>query len=428
MGSVIPGPKTLDKWLEWQSGLHPRTIDLGLERVSGVWRSVLHQPMSGIVLTVAGTNGKGSCVAMLESILLAAGYRTGCYTSPHLIRYNERIRLDGEEATDESICNAFEVVDQARGEVPLTYFEFGTLAALYLFAGHTPDVILLEVGLGGRLDAVNILDPDVALITTVDIDHTEWLGETRDAIALEKGGIMRPGRAAVYGDLDAPTALIREARARQVPLSVAGLDFSYEETGRGWNWQGGGIRHDALPKPGLPGRFQLNNASAVMMVLTLLGKRLPVARSAVDAGLRDAKTAGRFQVIASDPLIIVDVAHNPQAAHGLASNLIDSVCRGHTIAVFAMLEGKDIEGVVNIMLPRIDHWCLVSLKGDREMSGDALAARVMGAGVDKRRISQHRDTADALDSARVRSGVEDRILVFGSFHLAGDAMRVIQGT
>ncbi len=417
--------QTLDKWLEWQSGLHPRKIDLGLERVSGVWRRLPHPPMPGIVLTVAGTNGKGSCVAMLESILLAAGYRIGCYTSPHLIRYNERIRLDGEEATDESICSAFESIDWARGEVPLTYFEFGTLAALYLFARHAPDVILLEVGLGGRLDAVNILDPDVALITTVDIDHTEWLGETRDAIALEKGGIMRPGRPAVFGDLDAPAALIREAGTRRVPLSVAGLDFSYEETARGWNWQGGGVRHDALPHPRLSGSFQLKNASAVLMLLALIGERMPVARSAIDAGLRNAGAAGRFQVIASDPLTIVDVAHNPQAARALAGNLSETACRGRTIAVFSMLEDKDIEGVVSIMQPRIDRWCLVSLKGDRGMSGVALAARVTGAGVDERQISRHRDTASALHFARAGSGEEDQVLVFGSFQLAGFAMQAL---
>jgi len=218
-------------------------------------------------------------------------------------------------------CSVFESIELARGEVPLTYFEFGTLAALCLFARHAPDVILLEVGLGGRLDAVNILDPDVALITTVDIDHTEWLGETRDAIALEKGGIMRPGRPAIFGDLDAPAALIEEARTRQAPLYVAGLDFSYEETARGWNWQGGGVWHDALPHPRLSGSFQLMNASAVLMLLALIGERLPVARSAIDAGLRNARPAGRFQVIASDPLTIVDVAHNPQAARALRNGM-----------------------------------------------------------------------------------------------------------
>jgi len=420
--------QTLDKWLDWQSGLHPRKIDLGLERVSEVWDRLLNQPLPGIVLTVAGTNGKGSCVSMLESILLAAGYRTGCYTSPHLIRYNERIRLDGEEATDESICSAFESVDGARGEVPLTYFEFGTLAALSLFARHAPDVILLEVGLGGRLDAVNILDPDVALITTVDIDHTEWLGETRDAIALEKGGIMRPGRPAIFGDLDAPAALIEEARTRQAPLYVAGLDFSYEETARGWNWQGGGVWHDALPHPRLSGSFQLMNASAVLMLLALIGERLPVARSAIDAGLRNARPAGRFQVIASDPLTIVDVAHNPQAARALAGNLSETACRGRTIAVFSMLEDKDIAGVISIMQPWIDHWCLVSVEGDRGMSEAALAARVAGAGVHERQISRHRDTAGALHSAGAKSGQEGRVIVFGSFRLAADAMQVLQGS
>ncbi len=342
---------TLQAWLDWQLQLHTSEIELGLERVGSVW-SLLHPvPLSCKVITVAGTNGKGSSVAFLEAILKAGGYRVGCYTSPHMLRYNERIRLNGAEVSDERLCLAFEEVDRARADTPLTYFEFGALAALVIFASEPLDVVVLEVGLGGRLDAVNIIDADVALITTIDIDHSDWLGETREEIGREKAGIMRPSRPVVFAGANPPLSVLRQAEHLSVPFLRNGADFSYQGDQQGWSWHGVHRRRHALPYPRLRGSHQLSNAAAVLAVLECLEQTLPLDQQAVRNGVREAALPGRFQVVDGAPVTILDVAHNPEAVGVLQRNLEETPCSGRTLAVFSMLEDKDIGEVVQIIEP-----------------------------------------------------------------------------
>ncbi len=415
--------QSLEAWLQWQSGLHPNEIELGLERVAKVWRRLHQDPLPFKIITIAGTNGKGSSAAFLEAILLAAGYRTGCFTSPHLIRYNERIRVDGEEVGDEAICQAFERIDRARGEATLTFFEFGTLAALEIFTCQPLDAVILEVGLGGRLDAVNIMDADVALITSIGIDHTEWLGQTLNEIAREKAGIMRGDRPAVFAGREAPDALLQAAREKEVPIRLAGRDFSCQVSENSWDWSSAGVSRRALPLPHLRGAFQLRNASAVLMVLTLLQEVLPVDQGAIRRGLQAALIKGRFQVIAGDPVTILDVAHNTQAAEALAGNLRQMYCSGRTLAVFGMLSDKDVTGVAQLLSPLIDHWHLTEIESARGMRVEMLAGKLRSAGVESPAISRHNHPAAALQAAREEAGEGDRLLVFGSFYLVGDILR-----
>ncbi|WP_054774514.1 bifunctional folylpolyglutamate synthase/dihydrofolate synthase, partial [Methylogaea oryzae] len=311
---------TLAEWLAWQETLHPKPIDLGLQRVRRVY-DALGSGAAPFTITVGGTNGKGSSVALLSAILRAAGYRVGTYTSPHLLRYNERIQIDGEPVDDATICEAFGRVDGARGDTSLSYFEFGTLTALDIFRRAGLDAQILEVGLGGRLDAVNIIDADAALVASIDIDHQEWLGDSRDAIALEKAGIYRRGHPAVLGDPEAPPALLSYVDEQGIALHRQGREFGYSMDGAGWNWRGstGSLRE--LPLPAMPGKHQLLNASAVLQLLQLVQTRLPVAESAVRRGLETVRLAGRFQLIPGAPAVLADVAHNPQAARVLAEYL-----------------------------------------------------------------------------------------------------------
>jgi dihydrofolate synthase / folylpolyglutamate synthase len=416
-------PTTLAAWLDWQQRLHPKEMALGLERVREVWGRLHPQPFAPLVITVGGTNGKGSCVAYLEAMLGAAGHRVGGYTSPHLLRYNERVRLDGQEVGDAQLCAAFTAVEQARGAVALTYFEFGTLAALWLFSQAAVEVAVLEVGLGGRLDAVNLLDADLAILTTIDLDHTDWLGDTRGAIALEKAGILRPGRPAVFGGADIPAELLRYAEERGVPLRVAGQDYGWREQGAGWCWQGAGFELAGLPLPALIGRFQLANAAAVITGLHLLGPRLPVGREAIVAGLRGARLAGRFQVLsdsggdgmAEGVEIVLDVAHNPEAAAALAENLRRRPVPGRTLGVCAMLKDKDAGEVARRLAHQVEVWFLAGLAGERGQQAEALAARWRAAGIDGARLHACNDVATALRQAQQAARSGDRILVCGSF-------------
>lgn len=415
--------ENLDDWLDWQSTLHPKEISLGLERIGTVWRRLSPDPLPCRVISVAGTNGKGSCVAYLEAILRAAGYRVGCYTSPHLVRYNERIVIDGEQATDGQICQTFERVDQARGDIELTYFEFGTLTALELFREAGLDVVVLEVGLGGRLDAVNIIDSDVALITTVDIDHTDWLGDTRERIGFEKAGIMRAGRPVVFGGRDLPQSVREHADALGADLLVAGTDYQWRHQETGWEWLHPTHPRHSLPLPAMRGEVQLQNASAVLMVLECLHEQLPLDQRAVRFGLQEAVLPGRFQIAGQDPLRIFDVAHNAEAARTLAANLGDIFCHGNTHAVFSMLDDKEIGEVIRIMRRRIDEWQLFPIQAARAASVDRLRTALLEEGVDSDRIHCHDDAEAAYRAALQASMPEDRIVVFGSFYSVGDLLR-----
>lgn len=411
----------LADWLRWQESLHPAAVALGLERVR-IASARLGAVPAPIVITVGGTNGKGSCVAFLDAILRAAGYRVGCYTSPHLVRYNERITVDGAETSDDDLVAAFQRVDDARGDEQLTYFEFGTLAAFDILSRARLDAAVLEVGLGGRLDAVNVVDPDVSLITTVDIDHAEWLGEDRDAIGAEKAGIFRRGRPAVCG-VDNPPASLLEAAARQsVPLWVAGRDYGFETTGNEWLWRAGPAVRRGLPLPGLRGPHQLHNAAAAIAVLQRLEDRLPVDQRALRAGLLAARVAGRFQVIRGAPTVVLDVAHNPEAARALSENLSRLPRGGRLLAVFGVLADKDVRGILQPLAEKVSHWYVAPVEGPRALMGAELAGRVRTV-VTADRISMSDGIIDAFERALAAAGAEDVVLAFGSFLVVGAVLQ-----
>ena len=410
---------TLAEWLAWQETLHPKSIDLGLARVKEVYGRLGKSEKPPFTITVGGTNGKGSCVAMLDAILRCQGYRVGTYTSPHLLRYNERIRIDGQAVGDDRICDAFERIERVRKETTLSFFEFGTLAALDLFASAHLDVQVLEVGLGGRLDAVNIIDADAALIASIDLDHQDWLGNTRSAIGLEKAGIFRPGRPAVIGDPDAPAAVIRYAVEHDVPLSRQGPDFRHEVLDGGWNWMARETRLADLPFPALEGDHQFINASAVLEILHRVESRLPVSPEAIRDGLKNVTLAGRFQYIPGCVPVLLDVAHNPQAVRVLADYL-RSRFGGKTVhAVFSVMRDKDISGIVNNIKDQVDHWYLAPLKMPRAATADQLMTVFDRFGVSAVR-SGFPDAAAAFDAARQSAASEHLVLVFGSFFLVSE--------
>ena len=414
--------RTLAQWLKWQEQLHPNAIELGLERVAAVHaRMMLPRPAS-IVIIVGGTNGKGSSVAMLDAIYRAAGYRVGMYTSPHMLRYNERIRIDGEEISDDALCAAFARVDGARGSIQLTYFEFGTLAALDLFTRATLDVAVLEVGLGGRLDAVNIVDADCSLVTSIDIDHTEWLGNTRETIGFEKAGIFRAGKPAVCGDKNPPDSLIKHAHDIGSPLWCAQRDFAYRRDDSAWHWSTGETQRSALPYPRLRGAYQLDNAAAVLMVTQLLNATLPVAQAHLRQGLSTVEITGRFQVLPSRRTIVLDVAHNPHGARALAQALREQPCRGRTLAVFAMLNDKDITGVGVALNKVIDVWHCAGLSGARGTSALHVLAALESVPV-QGLVYTHATVEAALTAATEDAREDDRIVVFGSFHTVAEALQ-----
>ena len=405
---------TLDDWLRWQETLHPKAIELGLDRVRTVLRRLQPEAPPFAVITVGGTNGKGSCVAFLDAILRAAGYRVGAYASPHLLRYNERIRVDGVEAEDETLCRTFARIDAARGDISLTYFEFGTLAALERFREAGVEVAVLEVGLGGRLDAVNVVDADAALVTSIALDHTDWLGPNRDSIGYEKAGIYRPGRPAICADPDPPPRLLEHARAIGARLLRIGPDYGFARAGATWRWWSGAARLDALPLPALAGDHQLGNAAAALMTLTSLRDRLPVDAAAIRAGLARAWLPGRFQVIPGPVEWILDVAHNPAAAAVLADHLKNRACAGRTRAIMGLLADKDADGVIQALASVVDEWHPVTLDGARGRAGADLAARLLSA--DIQAMTPHEDIASACRAALDAADTGDRIVVLGSFH------------
>ncbi|HHH89422.1 MAG TPA: bifunctional tetrahydrofolate synthase/dihydrofolate synthase [Aliiroseovarius sp.] len=413
---------SLQDWLRWQESLHPAEIELGLERVATVFARLHERHFACPVITLAGTNGKGSSLRLLEAVYRAAGYRTGAYMSPHLLRYNERIRLDGEEATDAAIMEAFARVDAARAGVSLTYFEFGTLAALDIFLREQPDVVLLEVGLGGRLDAVNIVDADVALITAIGLDHTEWLGRDRETIGFEKAGILRAGRPAICSDPAPPSSIAEQASRLGAPLYRLGRDFRFEVHGDGsWRWQAADGTQRQLPPPGLPGRHQYRNAAGVLMALHLLRARLPLSDTALAEGLQQARLPGRFQVEADAEgrIWIFDVAHNPDSVAELARMLASAEPGGRSLALLGMLADKDCAAALAPMRARIDEWHLAPLASPRSARPEVLA-QILEGGTAPVRV--HASMASARQGVMAAAGRGDRIVVFGSFHTVSEVM------
>lgn len=414
-------PRSLAEWLDWQMRLHPHDIQLGLERVAEVLARLGIGRPAPVVVTVAGTNGKGSTVAMLEAVLRAAGHRVGSYTSPHLLRYNERIRIDGLEAGDDELCEAFSRVERARGETPLTYFEFGTLAAFDLLRRSGVEVALLEVGMGGRLDAVNVVDPDLAVVTRIAMDHMQWLGPDRDAIGAEKAGITRPGRPAVCADPQPPKGFL--GAVREARLYRAGRDFS-PISGEGcWCWRGaGGSSLADLPLPTLEGAHQLENAAAVVQALLCLRTRLPWRIEHLHAGLRSARLAGRLQCLPGPVTRVLDVAHNPDAAAALTRGLGAFSTPRRRRTVLAMLADKPAAAFAEVIADETDRWYLAGLSGNRGASAEALAERIKGRARAPRLFAT---VADACRAALADSSDGDRILVTGSFYTVAEAWPVL---
>jgi dihydrofolate synthase/folylpolyglutamate synthase len=409
---------SLAAWLAHLETRNLQSVVLGLDRVRAVADRLGLQP-DFPVLTVGGTNGKGSVCAYLESILDAAGYKTGVYTSPHLLRYNERVRIGGREATDTGLCRAFAAVEAVRGETPLTYFEQGTLAALWLFREAGIEVAMLEVGLGGRLDAVNICDADVAVITSVDLDHQAFLGDTREDIGFEKAGIYRSGRPAICGDPQPPQSLLEHAASIAAELHRIGHEIGYEVGEGTWTCRAGEACFPALPRPAMPGRHQYGNAACAIAALHALRERLPVTLRDIRAGIAIARQPGRFQVIGREPLRILDVAHNPHAARTLALNLADLPPTGEIHAVFAMLADKDVEGVLAPLANRVTHWHIAGLAGPRGLSAKQLGERLQALGL---ACTPHADLGAAWDAACRSRGAADTILAFGSFLTVADVL------
>lgn len=413
-------PATLAQWLEYIERIHPKSIELGLDRVQKV-KHRLGLGSAAVIVTVAGTNGKGSTCAMLESVLLAAGYRVGMYNSPHLLTYNERVRVNGVPVGDASLCRAFEQVEAARDGVALTYFEFGTLAAWVIFAGAPLDVLVLEVGMGGRLDAVNSFDTDCAVLTSIAIDHSEYLGDSREQIGLEKAGIFRAGRPAVVADPEPPASVIQHAKSVGADLQRLGREFGYIGEPEQWTFWGKRGRHAGLPYPALGGACQLRNASACLAALDALADRLPVNMDDVRRGLATVWWPGRFQVLPGPPAVVLDVAHNPQAAAMLAQNLVDMGPYPQTYAVFGMLRDKDIVGVCAALKGQVSAWYAATLGGARGAQAHALAQaiRTTDPGAE---VEEFDSPRSAYRAACRRAGGNARIVVFGSFLTVAEVM------
>jgi len=444
----------LNDWLTWQESLNPKEIDLGLERVNHVLAQLGHSSTFDCpLITVAGTNGKGSVVATLEALAKAAGLSVCSYSSPHIFHYNERIKIDGRPVADAVLCEAFERIDQARGELPLTYFEFGTLAAIDISFRTNPDLVILEVGLGGRLDAVNIMDADVSLLTSVGIDHVDWLGDNREAIGFEKAGIFRSGKPVVCGEADPPQSVITEAEKKHVDFLLAGRDYDVIQDATGESWTLKSRQGDMadLPTPNLIGNFQKFNAASAIVALQMLqaesrlDAQFDLAQVAVTA-LKQINLAGRFQQINAQPPVFVDVAHNPQAALALSSQLrLTASDKSKTWAIVAMLADKDIAGVLENLSSDIDRWCFSGLeKTPRGLSVHALfgalhddffaSTKLETSEQNRRELAVNQCTMlsetvllaetveKACDLVLSKTNENDRIIIFGSFYTVADAM------
>ena len=412
---------SLKGWLDWQESLHPLAIDLGLERAARVFHTLNPDCIKPRTITVAGTNGKGSCIAYLEAIFRAQGYCVGAYSSPHILKYNERIKIDGIPVSDDKICEAFARIESVRGNTSLSYFEFGTLAALDIFRRSGLDIQLLEVGLGGRLDAVNIVDPDVSLISSIGIDHVDWLGATREAIGREKAGIFRAKIPAIVGDPDPPESLLQTALDKNARLYCINKDFAYKKQTATWDWFAG-VRHIAqLPEPGLKGEHQYRNASAVILAVNMLSESLPVSDRSIRLGLANAQLLGRFQLINDKIPVLLDVGHNPEAVKTLVEYLTWTFPGKRIHAVFSMMKDKDIAAVLEIMNPVVYDWFFAPLANPRAAT-ESLMRDIFSQSPVSRVSFGFNSFVQAYEAAKKQSQEGDLLLVFGSFFLVSDCL------
>ena len=419
----MPRFNALDDWLSWQEGVHPRSIDLGLERASRVFKALNPDNIKPPTIVVAGTNGKGSCIAFLEAIYRAQGYRVGTYTSPHILKYNERIKIDGQAVDDQEICQAFDRIDTVRRDVSLSYFEFGTLAALDIFWRSDLDIQLLEIGLGGRLDAVNIIDSDATLITSICIDHVDWLGETREAIGYEKAGVFRENIPAIIGDVEPPQSLLDYAIEKNTPLRRINKEFNFQRNENNWDWFCQTDEKKSflnLPEPALKGEHQYRNASAALMTVVEMNQLLPVSEKSVREGLKSTHIKGRFQLIEGDVPVLLDVAHNPQAVRSLLLYLVDHYPNKKIHAVFSMMKDKDIKGVIDIISPTIYHWYISPINNSSRAAKEPLMRNYFeqcGLG----NVSfGYKNFSESYRAARYSAKTDDLIVVFGSFLLVSE--------
>ncbi len=410
---------SLPPWLDWQEQFHPRLIDLGLKRAAQVFNRLHPNYSKPLTIIVGGTNGKGSCIAFLETIYKAQGYKVGAYTSPEISHYRERIKINGLAVTNQMICDAFSRIDAVREEVSLSYFEFGTLAAIDIFLRANLDIQLLEVGLGGRLDAVNIIDADVSIISSISIDHVDWLGGTREAIGFEKAGIFRENIPAIIGDSTPPDSLISAAIAKKTPLRCIHKHFDYQITSTDWHWNSTTVSYSHLPLPALKGQHQFNNAATALMAITEMQPYLQVDKKVIEKGLKETKLKGRFQLINSNIPILLDVGHNPQAVKMLANYLISHFKNKKIHAVFAIMKDKDISSIIDIMDELVNDWFISPIKSPRAVSKIVLQKLFIQKNIANVNFGfQH--FSEAIAAARRNATKDDLILIFGSFFLVSD--------
>ena len=416
--------RTLDAWLEAQQSVHPKSIDLGLTRVTKVARVLGVDTARCPVITVGGTNGKGSVVAHSDAVLRAVGLSTGVFTSPHLVRYNERICINGAEATDAELIGAFDRIEAARGDTTLTYFEFNALAALLLFADRKVDVAVLEVGLGGRLDAVNMLDADVAVVASIGMDHRDWLGDTLEAIGREKAGIFRAGRPAVLGTPDMPASIFDAIRTLGAKPVIAEQNFGWTVHATGWNYRGVRVSLEGLPPSALAGAIQFRNASTALAAIESLGLGARLTKDVVRSALRSVKLSGRFHTVPGPVEWILDVAHNEPAARVFADHLAARPSKGRTIAVVGILGDKDSAAIAQLLKPQVDRWILCTIHEPRGLPAEELAQRMKaGAALADRDIELVASVEEGFAAARAQSVPGDRVIVCGGFNIVGSAMR-----
>lgn len=409
-------PQTLTDWQKFFLTSHNKSIDLGLDRIRQVAFQLRVLDFDCPVIMLTGTNGKGSCATTLERVYIAAGYKVGIFTSPFLLRFNEQVRVNGKEVADQALGGAFTTINQQRQDIPLTAFEFLTLAALKIFKQNELDVIILEVGMGGRRDAVNIIDADVAIITNVAIDHQNWLGATREAIAAEKVGILRKGRPVIFGESNLPQALINKVSTLQTPLFIRGKDFSYRTGKSGFSWQCHTRSYHKLPLP----KLTISNVSIALMAIQLLQNQLPVTQDALQNGIVTAKLVGRMHIVSKPIMQIFDVAHNPAAAKFLARNLKKHPCKGKTSAIFSIFKDKDIVNTILPLTKIVDTWYVAPLQHERTASTEQLITELQQASI--KNTYKFLTVKDAYLAALANATANDCIIVYGSFRTVAEIL------